>query len=242
MMAPQSLTVLVAFSAGLLSFLSPCVLPLVPSYLTFITGLGLEDVARARRTTLVHALLFVLGFSFIFVALGAGATAFGQLLLAYRAWIARVGGVLMILLGLWMLGVLQIGVLQHERRVHLTDKPIGYLGTVLVGIAFGAGWTPCLGPTLGAILLLAANQNEMAKGITLLAVYSAGLAVPFLLSALLLDRFFVFFQNFRSKLGLVNRIAGSLLILVGVLMFTGWFERLAAILQPYTPEFLFERM
>ncbi len=241
-MAPQSLTVLVAFSAGLLSFLSPCVLPLVPSYLTFITGLGLEDVSRARRTTFVHALLFVLGFSFIFVALGAGATAFGQLLLAYRTWIARVGGVLMILLGLWMLGVLQVGALQQERRVHLSDKPIGYLGTVLVGIAFGAGWTPCLGPTLGAILLLAANQTEMTKGITLLAVYSAGLAVPFLLSALLLERFLAFFQKFRSKLGLVNRIAGSLLIVVGVLMFTGWFERLAAILQPYTPEFLFERM
>ncbi len=241
-MAPQSLSVLVAFSAGLLSFLSPCVLPLVPSYITFITGLGLEDISRARRTTLVHALLFVLGFSFIFVALGAGATAFGQLLLAYRTWIARAGGVLMILLGLWMLGVLQIGALQQERRVHLNDKPIGYLGTVLVGIAFGAGWTPCLGPTLGAILLLAANQTEIAKGITLLAVYSAGLAVPFLLSALLLERFLTFFQKFRSKLGLVNRIAGSLLIVVGVLMFTGWFERLAAILQPYTPEFLFERM
>ncbi len=241
-MAPQSLSVLVAFSAGLLSFLSPCVLPLVPSYITFITGLGLEDISRARRTTLVHALLFVLGFSFIFVALGAGATAFGQLLLAYRTWIARAGGVLMILLGLWMLGVLHIGALQQERRIHLSDKPIGYLGTVLVGIAFGAGWTPCLGPTLGAILLLAANQTEMAKGITLLAVYSAGLAVPFLLSALLLERFLVFFQKFRSKLGLVNRIAGSLLIVVGVLMFTGWFERLAAILQPYTPEFLFERM
>lgn len=241
-MAPQSLSVLVAFSAGLLSFLSPCVLPLVPSYITFITGLGLEDISRARRTTLVHALLFVLGFSFIFVALGAGATAFGQLLLAYRTWIARAGGVLMILLGLWMLGVLHIGALQQERRVHLSDKPIGYLGTVLVGIAFGAGWTPCLGPTLGAILLLAANQTEIAKGITLLAVYSAGLAVPFLLSALLLERFLTFFQKFRSKLGLVNRIAGSLLIVVGVLMFTGWFERLAAILQPYTPEFLFERM
>lgn len=241
-MAPQSLTVLVAFSAGLLSFLSPCVLPLVPSYITFITGLGLEDVSRARRTTLVHALLFVLGFSFIFVALGAGATAFGQLLLAYRTWIARVGGVLMILLGLWMLDVLKFGALQRERRVHLSDKPIGYLGTVLVGIAFGAGWTPCLGPTLGAILLLAANQTDMSKGIALLAVYSAGLAVPFLLSALLLERFLTFFQKFRNKLGLVNRIAGSLLIVVGVLMFTGWFERLAAILQPYTPEFLFERM
>jgi cytochrome c-type biogenesis protein len=239
---PESLTLLVAFTAGLLSFLSPCVLPLVPSYLTFITGMGLEDVSRAKRTTLVHALLFVLGFSFIFVALGAGATAFGQLMLAYRSWIARIGGALMILLGLWMLGVFQFGALQRERRVHLSDKPLGYLGTIVVGIAFGAGWTPCLGPTLGAILLLAANQTEMSKGITLLVGYSAGLAVPFLLAALGVERFLRFFTRFRSKLGLVNRVAGGLLIVVGVLMFTGWFERLASMLQPLTPAFLFERL
>lgn len=138
-MAPDSLTVLVAFTAGLLSFLSPCVLPLVPSYITFITGMGLDDVSRSRRAALTHAVLFVIGFSFIFVALGAGATAFGQLMLAYRGWIARVGGVLMVLMGLWMIGVLNIGALQQERRVHLSDKPIGFLGTILVGIAFGAG-------------------------------------------------------------------------------------------------------
>ncbi len=240
--APESLTVLVAFSAGLLSFLSPCVLPLVPSYVTFITGLGLEDVSRARRTTLVHALLFVLGFSFIFVALGAGATAFGQLMLAYRTWIARVGGTMMILMGLWMLGVLKINALQQERRVQLSDKPIGYLGTVVVGIAFGAGWTPCLGPTLGAILLLAANETELAKGVGLLSAYSAGLAVPFLLSALALERFLSFFQKFKRNIGTVHRIAGVLLIIVGVLMFTGWFERLAAMLQPLTPEFLVKRL
>ena len=214
----------------------------MPSYLTFITGLGLEDVSRARRATLTHALLFVLGFSFIFVALGAGATAFGQLMLAYRSWIARVGGVLMILMGLWMLGVVRIGALQQERRVHLSDKPIGYLGTVVVGIAFGAGWTPCLGPTLGAILLLAADQAELGKGIRMLSGYSLGLAIPFLLAALGVERFLRFFQRFRSKIGLVNRIAGVLLIVVGVLMFTGWFERLAILLQPLTPDFLFERL
>ncbi|MBL0890890.1 MAG: sulfite exporter TauE/SafE family protein [Gemmatimonadaceae bacterium] len=241
-MAPESLSLFVAFSAGLLSFLSPCVLPLVPSYVTFITGMGLDDVSRARRTALVHALLFVLGFTFIFVALGAGASAFGQLLREYRVWIARVGGVLMVLMGLWMLGVIRIGALQQERRMHLSDKPLGYLGTVVVGIAFGAGWTPCLGPTLGAILLLAANESELAKGIALLIAYSLGLAVPFLLSALLLDRFLGFFQKFKHNIGRVNRIAGILLVLVGILMFTGWFERLAAWLQPLTPAFLVERI
>jgi len=232
----------VAFTAGLLSFLSPCVLPLVPSYVTFITGMGLDDVSRARRTALVHALLFVLGFSFIFVALGAGASVFGQLLREYRVWIARIGGVLMVLMGLWMLDVLRIGALQQERRFHLSDKPLGYLGTVLVGIAFGAGWTPCLGPTLGAILLLAANESELGKGITLLSFYSAGLAVPFLVSALALEKFLSFFQSFRHNIGKVNRIAGILLIVVGVLMFTGLFERLAAVLQPLTPAFLVERL
>ncbi len=241
-MPTDSLTVFVAFTAGLLSFLSPCVLPLVPSYLTFITGLGLEDVSRARRTTIVHALLFVIGFSLIFVLLGAGATAFGRLMLAYRTWIARIGGVLMIVMGLWMIGMVRMDALQRERRVHLNDKPIGYLGTVLVGIAFGAGWTPCLGPTLGAILVMAANESELTKGIGMLSAYSIGLAVPFLISALAVDRFLLFFRRFRGSMGLVNRIAGSLLILVGVLMLTGWFQRLAAMLQPLTPDFLLERL
>ncbi|MCC6245781.1 MAG: cytochrome c biogenesis protein CcdA [Gemmatimonadaceae bacterium] len=237
-METESLTVVVAFTAGLLSFLSPCVLPLVPSYLTFITGLGLEDITRARRTTLIHALLFVIGFSLIFVLLGAGATAFGRLMLAYRTWIARIGGVMMILMGLWMMGVLRLDALQQERRVHLSDKPIGFLGTILVGIAFGAGWTPCLGPTLGAILLLAANESELAKGIGMLSAYSAGLAVPFLIAALGVERFLAFFQKFKHNLGRINQIAGVLLIVVGVLMLVGWFQRLAAMLQAYTPEFL----
>jgi cytochrome c-type biogenesis protein len=141
-----------------------------------------------------------------------------------------------------MLGVLQIGALQQERRVHLADKPLGYLGTVVVGIAFGAGWTPCLGPTLGAILALAATQTQLSKGITLLAMYSAGLAVPFLLAALFVERFLRFFTTFKRYLGTVNRIAGVLLIFVGLGMFTGWFERLAAMLQGYTPEFLLNRL
>jgi cytochrome c-type biogenesis protein len=239
-MDPQSVTLLVAFTAGLLSFLSPCVLPLVPSYLTFITGLGLEDVSRARRTAVVHASLFVLGFSLIFIALGATATLLGQLLLTYRTWITRAGGVLIILLGLWMTGALRVDALQRERRVHLSDKPLGYLGTVLVGIAFGAGWTPCLGPTLGAILAIAGVQAELGRGIALLSAYSAGLAVPFLVAAFALERFFTFFERFRSRLGLVNRIAGVLLIVVGVLMLTGWFQTLAGWLQGMTPEFLYE--
>ena len=178
-MDQTSISLFVAFSAGLLSFLSPCVLPLVPSYLGFITGLGLEDITRARRTTLVHALLFVVGFSAVFVVLGAGATLLGQLLLAYKVLIARIGGIMLIALGLWMLGVFKFAVLNQERRVHLTDKPLGYLGTLMVGVAFGAGWTPCLGPILSGILMIAGSESTVGRGVALLAAYSAGLAVPF---------------------------------------------------------------
>lgn len=217
-------------------------LPLVPSYIGFITGMGLEDITRARRTTLIHALLFVLGFSAIFILLGAGATLVGQLLLSYKSLIARIGGVMLIVLGLWMFGIFQWGALAQERRVHLSDKPIGYLGTILVGVAFGAGWTPCLGPILAGILMVAGSEANVGRGIALLAAYSAGLAVPFLISALAIERFFVFFQRFRSKLGLVNRIAGVLLIIVGIMLLTGWFETLAGMLQNMTPEFLRERL
>lgn len=241
-MDPAAVTLLVAFTAGLLSFLSPCVLPLVPSYIGFITGLGLEDITRARKTTLIHAVLFVIGFSTIFVLLGAGATLIGQLLTQFKPIIARVGGFMLIALGLWMLGIFQFGALNQERRFHLNDKPLGYLGTILVGVAFGAGWTPCLGPIISGILMIAGSEASVGRGVALLAAYSAGLAVPFLLSALLLERFFTFFQRFRSKLGLVNRIAGVLLIVVGVMLLTGWFQTLAGYLEQVTPDFLRERI
>ena len=241
-MDPAAVTLFVAFIAGLLSFLSPCVLPLVPSYIGFITGLGLEDITRARKTTLIHAVLFVIGFSTIFVLLGAGATLIGQLLTQFKPIIARVGGFMLIALGLWMLGIFQFGALNQERRFHLNDKPLGYLGTILVGVAFGAGWTPCLGPIISGILMIAGSEASVGRGVALLAAYSAGLAVPFLLSALLLERFFTFFQRFRSKLGLINRIAGVLLIVVGVMLLTGWFQTLAGYLEQVTPDFLRERI
>lgn len=241
-MDPSTVTLFVSFTAGLLSFLSPCVLPLVPSYIGFITGLGLEDISRARKTTLIHAVLFVIGFSAIFVLLGAGATLIGQVLKEYKPLIARVGGFMLITLGLWMLGVLQFGALQQERRIHLNDKPLGYLGTILVGVAFGAGWTPCLGPIISGVLMIAGSEATVGRGVALLAAYSMGLAIPFLLSALLLERFFAFFQGFRSKLGLINRIAGVLLIIVGIMLLTGWFQTLAGYLERMTPEFMRSRI
>ena len=172
-----------AFTAGLLSFLSPCVLPLIPSYLTFITGMSVDEVQRSRRTALTHALLFILGFTLIFLALGATASALGRVLLAARDWVARAGGLLIIAFGLYLLGVFDSRTLDRERRVHFADKPVGYLGTVLVGIAFGAGWTPCIGPILGSILVYTSTQADLQRGLLLLFVYSLGLAIPFVISS-----------------------------------------------------------
>lgn len=234
--------VLVAFAAGVLSFLSPCVFPLVPSYVSFITGLSLEDAERSRRTALVHALLFVVGFTLIFLALGATATVLGRVLRAYSVWIARGGGVMVIVFGLYMLGVIRWGALSQERRVHLADKPLGYLGTVLVGIAFGAGWTPCLGPILGGILTYTASAADFSRGLPLLLAYSLGLAVPFVLAAVALGRFFAVFQRLRPHLALVNRMAGVMLVLVGALMVSGQFTVLATWLIDLTPAWLLQRI
>jgi len=233
-----TLGVLIAFTAGLLSFLSPCVLPLIPSYVSFITGMSLDEVQRSRRTALVHALLFILGFTLIFMALGATASAMGRVLLVARGWIARLGGVLIIIFGLYLLGVFNIGALARERRVHFADKPVGYLGTVLVGVAFGAGWTPCIGPILGSILIYTSSTADLRRGLLLLFVYSLGLAVPFLLAALAIDRFLAAFARFRPAMVWVNRVGGALLVVIGLLLVTDYFTLLASYLQGLTPAFL----
>jgi cytochrome c-type biogenesis protein len=232
----------VAFGAGLLSFLSPCVLPLVPSYVTFITGMSFEDAARARRHALTHALLFVLGFTIVFVLLGAGATTLGRVLAAYRDVVARAGGVLVIVFGLFLLGAFNLAAFQRERRVHLADKPAGYLGTVLVGIAFAAGWTPCIGPVLGAILTYNLGADDVGRGALMLLAYALGLAVPFVLAAVALERFLTVFARFRRHLGVASRAAGGLLVVVGVLMITGDIARMASALQAFTPEFVRTRI
>jgi cytochrome c-type biogenesis protein len=239
---PDNLGFFVAFAAGVLSFLSPCVLPLVPSYLGFLTGMTLEEMSGRRRMAMVHALLFVFGFALIFVILGASATALGSALKYYQVWLQRVGGVLIILFGLYAMGVLKLPFLQMEQRVHLDRKPIGYLGSVLVGMAFAAGWTPCIGPILGGILGMAATQGDVGRGMALLGAYSAGLAVPFLAAAWAMEAFLDWFQKFRKYLPWVMRLSGLLLIFVGLLMVTGEFTRLAGWLQGLTPGFLKGRL
>ena len=242
MSEPAALGFLVAFAAGLLSFLSPCVLPLVPSYVGFLTGMTLPEVTGRRRVALTHALLFVGGFSLVFVLLGASATALGRALNYYQVWLQRLGGALIILFGLLCLGVFNPRLLSQERRLHLERKPVGYLGSVLVGMAFAAGWTPCIGPVLGAILGLAATSADVSRGMLLLAVYSAGLALPFLIAAVAVDSFFDWFQRFRRFLPWVMRISGVMLVFVGILLMTGEFTRLAGWLQGLTPDFLREQL
>ena len=227
-----------AFVGGVLSFLSPCVLPLVPSYLGFLTGMTAEEMQVDRRRVFVHALWFVAGFSVIFVLLGATASALGSLLQQYQTWIARVGGVILILFGLYLLGVIRPAFLLRERRLQLADKPLGYLGSAFVGVAFGAAWTPCIGPILGAILTLAAAQASVAQGTFLLFVYALGLAIPFLLTALALERFLTWFKRFRRYIVWVERTAGIMLIILGILLLTDRFTLLAGYLQRLTPEFL----
>jgi cytochrome c-type biogenesis protein len=234
----------IALSAGVLSFLSPCVLPLVPSYLTFVTGMSLEDLQGGvnRKLTLTHSLLFVLGFSAIFILLGASASFLGQFFRAYEIWIARIGGLIIIALGLHMAGVFRLLPLMREKRVHLNDKPAGFLGTFGVGMAFGAGWTPCIGPVLGAILTYGFSQDTMWAGVGLLAVYSLGLAIPFLIAALALDWFLQVFKRFRRWIPVVEKASGVLLVFLGLLLITGNFTVLSGWLNQFTPEFILERI
>lgn len=245
-MEPFEIGIAVAFAAGMLSFLSPCVLPLVPSYISFVAGVGLEELesggSGVRRTALAHSVLFVVGFSLVFMALGASASHLGQLLREHQVWIARIGGVLVILFGLHLLGLTPVRFLNRERRFQLQKKPLGYTGSFVVGIAFGAGWTPCIGPILGGILTYSATREGMLEGLRLLGFYSAGLALPFLLSAVGLSWFLEASRRFRRYIPWVERVSGLLLVAVGLLLIGGQFTALAAWGARITPEFLLQRI
>ena len=243
----ESLGVLVAFSAGLLSFLSPCVLPLFPSYLSFITGMSVDRLAGevdagARTRVLLHSLAFILGFSVVFVSLGASFSAAGQFLLDYRDWIRIAGGLLIIAFGLYIAGVLRVGLFGRTQQMQLRSKPAGLVGSFLVGLTFAIGWTPCVGPILGSILTLASNDKTVGQGITLLLCYSAGLGVPFLLSSIALGGFLRFFKRYRPFIPTVERAAGVLLIVVGVLVATNYYVVLNSWAVSLTPEWLLKRL
>lgn len=242
------ITFFIAFTSGLLSFLSPCVLPLIPSYLSFVSGVSLEEMrspraeSDSRRRVVLNSLAFITGFFVVFVSLGAFASFLGGLFLGYRSFIRISGGLLIVLVGLYLVGLFKISLLERYFQFDLKDKPAGYLGSVLVGITFGVAWTPCVGPILGAILALAGSSGEIEKGIVLLATYAAGLAIPFFLSAFALNSFFHFFTLFRRYVHAVHTAAGILLVIFGVLLLTDYFTLLNIYALRLTPEWLFKRL
>ena len=224
-----------AFFAGVVSFLSPCVLPVVPSYVTFISGFTLEELQQgnvkgARRSAAIHALAFGVGFGIVFMTLGLAATAFGRTLNQWLPLVSRVGGVIVLIFGLYLLRVLRVPGLAREWRLHVSSKPAGLLGSFLVGIAFGAGWTPCIGPILGTILLYAGLQGTVLQGMGLLAVYGAGLGLPFILAAVGFNWFLAGMERIRRWAGPLEKVAGVLLLVIGILMLTGQFATLSATL------------
>ncbi len=243
----EPLGIVVAFTAGLFSFLSPCVLPLFPSYLSFVTGMSVADLQAdltpaARRRVILHALAFVVGFSLVFVSLGASFSAASQILLDYRDTIRRVGGVLIVIFGLYIAGFLNFGPFSRTKQWQLREKPAGYLGSFVVGLTFAIGWTPCVGPILGAILSLAGTAETVGRGVGLLVAYSAGLGVPFVLSAIALGVFLKFFKRYRPFIPIVERGAGVILIVVGVLVFTNYYLQLNAWANAFTPDWLLKRL
>lgn len=247
-MPPREVTLLMAMGAGLLSFLSPCVLPLFPSYLSFVAGVSLDDLQgtvanrETRRAVLLNSLLFIAGFSIVFISLGASFSLLGRFFFDFQWVIQRAGGVLIILLGLCTLGLVKVPWLMRDLRVHLKTRPAGYVGALLVGVTFAAGWIPCVGPILGAILVLASTTATAETGVLLLAAYSLGLAVPFLVSSLALNRFLKFFDRFKRFLPAVEVVSGVFLLFVGTLLVTNYFTLLSSYALKLTPKWLWERL
>ena len=223
----------IAFSSGVLCFFAPCVLPLIPSYLIFISGISFDNpvefkTPRYRRIMLIHSIAFVLGFSSVFVAFGLSSSIIGRFLSSYQIYLVRIGGIALIIMGLFLLNLIKIPFLNREKVIHLKRKPIGIFGSFVVGIAFSLGWTPCIGPALASILLIASTTENMWKGAFLLSMYSLGLAIPLLLSAILFDRLLGFLKRYGYVVKYAQKVMGVLLIGIGLLLLTGLFGILVA--------------
>ena len=221
-----------AFSAGVLSFFSPCVLPLVPSYLIVISGASISSYdelssRQHRKRLLMHAVSFIVGFSLVFIFLGVSSSLIGNVFATYNTWIIRIGGVMLILFGLNMINILKIPFLNQEKMYHLRAKPIGFIGSFLIGITFSLGWTPCIGPVLASILLIASTTSTVQQGMYLLGLYSLGLAIPFFIAALLVGRILHLMQKYGWIMKYSTYVIGGLLIVVGVLLLSGYFARLS---------------
>lgn len=234
----DNVSLISAFVAGIASFISPCVLPLVPGYVSFISGVSLEKLRSnsadsSRRNVIITSLIFIAGFSTVFVLLGASATFAGKFLLKNKILFNRIGGALIIVLGLHVAGLFQIRFLNYEKRMNMNRKPMGALSAYFVGLAFAAGWTPCIGPILAAILIVASNQQTSGQGIILLASYSLGLAIPFFITAVALNSFFGFFSWMKKHYRTIEFASGGLLVLLGFMVMTNQFTRLAGYFNSY---------
>ena len=244
----SDVNVFVAFAAGIFSFLSPCVLPLIPSYLSFISGVSLEDMRhdrtlkRVRARVVFNSVAFIAGFSLVFISLGVSASFLGSLFFGYRNSIRIVGGLFILLVGLYLIGLLKIPALERYLQFNLKDKPAGYLGSVLVGITFAVAWTPCVGPILGAILALAGTSGEIGRGTLLLSTYAAGLGLPFFLSAVAINSFMQFSQSFRHYIHAVHMTGGILLVIVGLLLITDYMTMLNIYALRFTPDWLLKKL
>jgi cytochrome c-type biogenesis protein len=240
--------VFVAFAAGIFSFLSPCVLPLIPSYLSFISGTSLERMrgdralSQVRWRVVLNAIAFIVGFSLVFVSLGASASFLGSLFLGYRNVIRIAGGLLIFLVGFYLIGLFKVPAFERYLQFNFKDKPAGYFGSVLVGITFAVAWTPCVGPVLGAILALAGSSAELGRGVLLLAGYATGLALPFFLSAIAINWFFQFSRAFRRYIHAVHVAGGILLVIAGLLLLTDYMTLLNIYVLRFTPDWLLQRL
>jgi cytochrome c-type biogenesis protein len=229
----MDISVFTAFIAGLVSFLSPCVLPLVPGYISIISGSSLEQLkAREKdaslfRTVLLNSIMFIVGFSITFILLGASATWIGQVLVSRMRLLGQLAGLILIVFGIHLMGIFKINFLYRDKRFHNVEKPRGLLGALVLGLAFAFGWTPCIGPILAGILTLASTKESVTQGMFLLAVYSAGLGIPFLLTSMALNKFLNFYGRFKRHFHAVEVVSGALVIAVGVLILTGSLTRLA---------------
>ena len=228
------LELFIALSAGLVSFLSPCVLPLIPGYVSYISGSSLNELMERKEINIFPIILFSLGFSIVFISFGATATYLGSLVLDYSYELRIIAGSLIIIFSLHIMGLLNIKFLNYEKRIHSNIKPSNF-GSILIGMAFGFGWTPCIGPILGSILALAATEESINKGILLLLFYSLGLAIPFILSGYLIQRFMIFSKNLKNKMNLISKIGGGLLLITGILMITNQLQALGFYLLRYIP-------
>lgn len=239
-MFQENVTLIAAFGAGVISFVSPCVLPIVPGYLSFISGATFEElVSRSRaevlRKVIINTLFFILGFTLVFVLLGATASSLGQFISAKRNWFNWIAGAIIIVFGLHLLGVFRIKWLNYEKRFQAQTKPVGIFGSFVVGLAFAFGWSPCIGPILSGILLLAANQATVSKGMILLGVYSLGIGIPFLITGIGFNYFLGFSKWLKKHFRTIEIVSGAFLIAMGVLIFTGSIGVLSRFLAKYFP-------